>query len=97
MTDLRSRLEAAIRAVPDFPKPGILFRDITPVLEDPVLCRDITEGFLSGSDVLRLAATKDQDTRDKLTELQAAFAEYQLSVATILGNLQNFIADCLGL
>ena len=54
--------------------------------------RDITEGFLSGSDVLRLSATKDQDTRDKLTELQGAFAEYQLSVATILGNLQNFIA-----
>ncbi len=25
-----------IRAVPDFPKPGIMFRDITPVLEDPV-------------------------------------------------------------
>ncbi len=45
MTDLRSRLEAAIRAVPDFPKPGILFRDITPVLEDPLLCRAITEGF----------------------------------------------------
>lgn len=42
---MRSRLEAAIRAVPDFPKPGILFRDITPVLEDPILCRAITEGF----------------------------------------------------
>ena len=45
MTELRNRLEAAIRAVPDFPKPGILFRDITPVLEDPQLCGDITEGF----------------------------------------------------
>ncbi len=42
---MRHRLEAAIRAVPDFPKPGILFRDITPVLEDPILCRAITEGF----------------------------------------------------
>ena len=45
MTALRSRLEQTIRAVPDFPKPGILFRDITPVLEDPILCRAITEGF----------------------------------------------------
>ncbi|MGH8807261.1 MAG: methyl-accepting chemotaxis protein [Noviherbaspirillum sp.] len=54
--------------------------------------RDVTEGFLNGSDVLRLTATKDQDTRDKLTELQSVFAEYQQSVATILGNLQNFIA-----
>jgi twitching motility protein PilJ len=54
--------------------------------------RDITEGFLKGSDVLRLTATTDPDTRDKLTELQKVFAEYQQSVATILGNLQNFIA-----
>lgn len=54
--------------------------------------RDITEGFLSGSDVLRLSATKDQDTRDKLTELQSTFSEYQQAVASILGNLQNFIA-----
>ncbi|MES2535104.1 MAG: methyl-accepting chemotaxis protein [Pseudomonadota bacterium] len=54
--------------------------------------RDITDGFLTGSDVLRLSATKDQDTRDKLSELQIVFAEYQKSVASILGNLQNFIA-----
>ncbi len=54
--------------------------------------RDITEGFLNGSDILRLSATTDQETRDKLTELQKAFSEYQESVATILGNLQNFIA-----
>lgn len=42
---LEERLKAAIRAVPDFPKPGILFRDITPVLEDPILCRAAVEGF----------------------------------------------------
>ncbi len=45
MTPLRNQLEAAIRAVPDFPKPGILFRDITPVLENPLLCKAVTEGF----------------------------------------------------
>jgi adenine phosphoribosyltransferase len=28
-------IKAAIRDVPDFPKPGILFKDITPVLSDP--------------------------------------------------------------
>ena len=31
------RLDDAIRDVPDFPKPGILFKDITPVLGDPAL------------------------------------------------------------
>ena len=30
-----SDLRNFIRAVPDFPKPGILFRDITPALADP--------------------------------------------------------------
>lgn len=30
-------LRSAIRDVPDFPKPGIIFKDITPVLADPLL------------------------------------------------------------
>jgi adenine phosphoribosyltransferase len=30
-------LRAAIRDVPDFPKPGILFKDITPLLQNPEL------------------------------------------------------------
>ena len=28
-------LESRIRAIPDFPKPGIIYRDITPLLADP--------------------------------------------------------------
>ncbi len=31
-----------IRAIPDFPEPGILFRDITPLLLDPEACRAVT-------------------------------------------------------
>ncbi|MES2934292.1 MAG: methyl-accepting chemotaxis protein [Pseudomonadota bacterium] len=54
--------------------------------------RDIVDGFLAGSEMLRLTPTKDEDTRDKLTELQTTFAEYQQSVSLILGNLQKFIA-----
>lgn len=30
-----------IRAIPDFPEPGILFRDITPVLQDPVAFHEV--------------------------------------------------------
>jgi twitching motility protein PilJ len=54
--------------------------------------RDIIDGFLNGSEVLRLAPARDADVRDKLLELQKAFGEYQQSVASILGNLENFIA-----
>lgn len=43
--NVTSRVEAAIRDVPDFPKEGILFKDITPVLEDPGLCSDVIREF----------------------------------------------------
>ena len=39
------RITAAIRDVPDFPKPGIVFKDITPVLLDSSLFRDATEAM----------------------------------------------------
>ncbi len=38
-------IRAAIRDVPDFPKPGILFKDITPVLQDPRLFRECVDLF----------------------------------------------------
>jgi adenine phosphoribosyltransferase len=34
MTDLANKVKALIRDVPNFPKKGILFKDITPVLAD---------------------------------------------------------------
>lgn len=40
-TELAQRFEKALRLVPDFPKPGVLFRDLMPVLKDPLLCADI--------------------------------------------------------
>ena len=35
-------LRGLIRDVPDFPVPGILFRDITPLLLDPAASREVT-------------------------------------------------------
>ena len=43
--DIRDALERCIRTVPDFPIPGIQFRDITPVLADPALMKRIAESF----------------------------------------------------
>lgn len=40
-TALAKRLLGRLRDVPDFPSPGILFKDITPVLADPELMRDV--------------------------------------------------------
>ncbi len=39
--DIQEALLQSIRSIPDFPKKGILFRDITPILEDPALCRAV--------------------------------------------------------
>lgn len=38
-------LSTVIRAVPDFPKPGILFRDITPLLNEPAAFRAALDGL----------------------------------------------------
>src|SRR5437016_1930374 len=43
---LELNIKKAIRDVADFPKPGIMFKDITPILEDPILCRNIVNGFI---------------------------------------------------
>src|SRR5215471_12242962 len=41
-----ARLRASVRDVPDFPKKGIIFKDITPVLGDPHLLRASIDLFL---------------------------------------------------
>ncbi|GAB4352624.1 MAG: adenine phosphoribosyltransferase [Methylohalobius sp. ZOD2] len=37
--DWRSRLREKIRNIPDFPEPGIQFKDITPLVKDPTALR----------------------------------------------------------
>ncbi len=43
MGDLQEDLNNIIRDVPDFPRPGILFKDITPMLGDPALFGRVTD------------------------------------------------------
>jgi adenine phosphoribosyltransferase len=42
---LGERTRAIIRDVPDFPQPGIIFKDITPVLADRALFKDLIQHF----------------------------------------------------
>jgi len=42
---LEQALKTTIRDIPDFPKPGVVFKDITPVLADPGLVTEIKEAF----------------------------------------------------
>lgn len=39
-------IKSAIRSIPDFPKKGILFRDITTAVKDPVVMRKIIDSIV---------------------------------------------------
>ncbi|MES2522184.1 MAG: adenine phosphoribosyltransferase [Gemmatimonadota bacterium] len=41
IVDVAARVRSSVRDIPDFPLPGILFKDITPVLSDVRLLRDV--------------------------------------------------------
>lgn len=74
MNDIETRLKTAIRAVPDFPKPGILFRDITPVLENAELCRSALVGFTKALNGVRIDAIAGIESRGFLFGLPLALA-----------------------
>lgn len=44
-TTLATDVQARLRDVPDFPRPGIVFKDITPVLADPRLFARVINGM----------------------------------------------------
>jgi adenine phosphoribosyltransferase len=44
---IEDKIKAAIRDVPDFPKPGIVFKDITPIMLDPHLSGEILDHLVS--------------------------------------------------
>lgn len=46
--NLEGAIKNVIRDVPDFPKPGIMFKDITPIFYDQQLCNLIVDGFITG-------------------------------------------------
>src|SRR5437879_10781657 len=48
-SDVVDKLRAGVRDVPDFPKKGIVFKDITPILSDHALFRASVDLFLEHS------------------------------------------------
>ncbi len=48
------QLRAAVRDVPDFPKPGIIFKDITPILADGALFRAAIDLFRARCQELKI-------------------------------------------
>ncbi len=71
-----STLHSTIRDIIDFPKPGIIFKDITPVLKDAKLCRSI---------VRELTENIAPEKPDALVCLDSRGFWFGLSVAMELG------------
>jgi adenine phosphoribosyltransferase len=74
------KLRAAVRDVPDFPKKGIVFKDITPILNDPGLFRASIELFLERCRGLRTDRIVGIDARGFLFGSAVA---YELGVGFV--------------
>ncbi|HLW17330.1 MAG TPA: adenine phosphoribosyltransferase [Actinomycetota bacterium] len=48
MRDASELLRSRVRDIPDFPKPGIVFKDITPLLADPVALSSVIDEIVVG-------------------------------------------------
>lgn len=70
------QIKSAIRDIHDFPKPGIIFKDITPILKDPGLCIAVLDAFVG----------KLKDTRiDAIAGIESRGFLFGLGLATRLG------------
>jgi adenine phosphoribosyltransferase len=74
------KLANAVRDVPDFPKPGIIFKDITPLLSDGALFREAIGLFLKATEPLRPDKIVGIDARGFLFGSAVA---YQLGVGFV--------------
>src|SRR5688572_26018173 len=61
------KLSSIIRDVPDFPKPGILFKDITPLYADPGILKECIEEIKTQFKAVKLDAVAGIEARGFLT------------------------------
>lgn len=60
---IEEQIKSGIRDVNDFPKAGIIFKDITPLLENPKLTSDITKEFVRQMNGIEVDAIMGVESR----------------------------------
>jgi adenine phosphoribosyltransferase len=60
---LEQTIKSTIRDIVDFPQPGVIFKDITPLLKDPELCKAIVHALADQLRPLNLDALACLDSR----------------------------------
>lgn len=78
--DRLARIRSLMRDVPDFPKPGIMFRDVTTVLRDPVAWRATVDQMCDAVDAWDFDVVVGVESRGFI--LGSAMA-YQLGVGFV--------------
>ena len=63
VADPSAYIRARIRTVPDWPEPGVMFRDITPLLSDPKVFRVLIDQFVHRYFDVKPAAIAGLDAR----------------------------------
>jgi adenine phosphoribosyltransferase len=69
---IEQQIKSAIRDIPDFPKPGIVFKDITPILKDPALCEKVIDAFVEQLKGIRIDVVAGVESRGFLFGLTLA-------------------------
>lgn len=79
--NLEEKVKKVIRDVPDFPRQGIIFKDITPILADSALCRDIVKHLAAQVEGLNLDGIAGIESRGFIFGPAVA---YELDIPFIL-------------
>lgn len=69
---IEERIKASIRDVVDFPKPGVVFKDITPILKDAALCSDLVDEMIKSLDGVEFDVIAGVESRGFLFGLMLA-------------------------
>lgn len=71
---IEQKVKDAIRDIPDFPKKGIIFKDITPILQNPQLCTEIIEDIKEKVKDLNIQGVAGIESRGFLIGVPLAIA-----------------------
>jgi adenine phosphoribosyltransferase len=69
---ISTKLENSLRDIADFPKPGILFKDITPILKDAKLCTEVIDEFVNRLEGIQIDVVAGIESRGFLFGLMIA-------------------------
>ena len=71
---LRSRFAAAVIDVPDFPQPGVVFKDLQGVWHDPQLCLEVVSELAAAARALRVELVAGIESRGFILGMPLALA-----------------------